>query len=135
MAAAFLFVFLIGKSDIQLMLHQSKVRIPQVVSSLQHDCRVPSPWAILSHKEGAGWDAGPLGFNPAHIWDPSVCKGRILAAIALGCCFLSNCISEVAGVLNNYYPIFCFCFLKLIYLKAKVTDRMEETDTDRLSHC
>ena len=51
----------------------------------------PSLAAVPGHKQGAGWEVELLGREPAHVWDASVFKVRILAAKppcrALFCCF------------------------------------------------
>ena len=37
--------------------------------------------AFPGHKQGAGWEAGLLGLEPAPVWDPGVFKERTSAAM------------------------------------------------------
>ena len=39
----------------------------------------PFSMAFPGHKQGAGWEAGQPGLEPAAIWHPGTCKARTLA--------------------------------------------------------
>ena len=97
----FFIIFFIGKADIQRGETERKIFRPMIHSPSEPQrlmlCRsearslfkvshegAGSPSFGLSltafpgHKQGAGWEEGPPGLEPAPIWDPGACKVKTL---------------------------------------------------------
>ena len=56
------------------------IRSQEPLLGLPRGCRVPKLWAVLDcfpgHRQGAGWEAGPPGLEPAPTWDPGRARRR-----------------------------------------------------------
>ena len=67
----------------------------------------PSSTAFPGHKQGAGWEAGQPGLEPASIWDPGRVKMRTLAARLLhGPCVFYFFRSNSPAAILSFVVIF-----------------------------
>ena len=88
-------------------------RNPDIFLGLPRGCRVPrlgpSSTAFPGHRQGAGWEVGPPGLEPAPTWDPGMCKGRTAARLPRWAC---NFQSKVHQPMYSKIVLFMKCAQK-----------------------